>query len=163
MAQTQNAGAAVAAGHFSGLPLAGIQVDFGADVSAKLAVGGAVDVFLKAVGNEGLTPVAVGTVDATGGAGQGLKVLFEGTHGTDTYDGTNSETLAAHLEDVIIALGTVDGVNVGELGRQINGADYGTLPVNAETAIELLFFATTFSYGTITSPSALSSDYGTIA
>ena len=112
MAQTQNAGAAVAAGHYSGLPLAGIQVDFGADVSAKLAVGGAVDVFLKAVGNEGLTPVAVGTVDATGGAGQGLRVLFEGTHGTDTYDGTNSETLAAHLEDVIIALGTVDGVNM---------------------------------------------------
>jgi hypothetical protein len=59
--------------------------------------------------------------------------------------------------------GTVDGVNVGEIGRQINGADYGTFPVNAETALELLFFATTFSYGTITSPSALASDYGTIA
>ena len=58
--------------------------------------------------------------------------------------------------------GTVDGVDVGELGRQILGVDYGTLPVNAETALELLFFATTFSYGTFTSPSALNSDYGTI-
>jgi hypothetical protein len=112
MAQTQNAGAAVAAGHYSGLPLAGIQIDFGADVSAKLAVGGCVDSVLKAFGIEGLTPVAVGTVDATGGAGQGLRILFEGEHGTDTYDGTNSETLAAHLEDVIISLGTVDGVNL---------------------------------------------------
>jgi len=110
MAQTQNTGAAVAPGHYSGLPLAGVQVDFGVDVSAKLAVGGALDIFLKAVGNEGLTPVAVGTVDATGGAGQGLKVLFEGTHGTDKYDGTNSEALAAHLEDVVIALTDADGV-----------------------------------------------------
>ena len=110
MAQTQNTGAAVAAGHLNGLTLAGIQVDFAVDVSAKLAVGGAVDVFLKAVGNEGLTPVAIGTVDATGGSGQGLKVLFEGEHGSDKYDRTNSETLAAHLEDVTQALTDVDGV-----------------------------------------------------
>ena len=112
MAQTQNTGAAVAPAHLNGKAIAGIQVDFGVDVSAKLAVGGALDIFLKAVGNEGLTPFAIGTVDATGGTGQGLKVLFEGEHGTDTYDGTNSETLAAHLEDVVIALGTVDGINL---------------------------------------------------
>mgnify|MGYP003316884927 FL=1 len=77
-----------------------------------MAVGSAVDATLKAFGNEGLTPLAIGTVDATGGTGQGLKVLFEGEHGTDTYDGSNSESLAAHLEDVIIALGTVDGINL---------------------------------------------------
>ena len=110
MAQTQNTGAAVAPAHLNGKAIAGIQVDFGVDVSAKLAVGGAVDIFLKAVGNEGLTPFAIGTVDATGGTGQGLKVLFEGEHGTDTYDGTNSETLAAHLEDVVQALTDADGV-----------------------------------------------------
>ena len=112
MAQTQNAGAAVAAGHLGGKVFAGIQIDFGADVSAKLAVGGAVDVTLKAIMNEGLTPLAIGAVDDTGGTGQGLKVIFEGEHGTDTYDGSNSETLAAHLEDVVQALGTVDGVNL---------------------------------------------------
>ena len=112
MAQTQNAGAAVAAGHVGGKVIAGIQLDFGADVSAKLAVGGAVDVVLKAIMNEGLTAFAIGTVDATGGTGQGLKILFEGEHGTDTYDGSNSESLAAHLEDVVQALGTVDGVNL---------------------------------------------------
>ena len=110
MAQTQNTGAAVAPGHIGGKVFAGIQLDFGADVSAKLAVGGAVDVTLKAIMNEGLTPLAIGTVDATGGTGQGLKVLFEGEHGTDTYDGTNSETLAAHLEDVVQALTDADGV-----------------------------------------------------
>lgn len=110
MAQTQNTGAAVAPAHLNGKAIAGIQVDFGVDVSAKLAVGGAIDIFLKAVANEGLTPFAIGTVDATGGTGQGLKVLFEGEHGTDTYDGTNSETLAAHLEDVVQALTNADGV-----------------------------------------------------
>ena len=110
MAQTQNTGAAVAPAHLNGKAIAGIQVDFGVDVSAKLAVGGALDIFLKAVGNEGLTPFAIGTVDATGGTGQGLKVLFESEHGTDTYDGTNSETLAAHLEDVVQALTDADGV-----------------------------------------------------
>ena len=112
MAQTQNAGAAVAAGHLSGKVLTGVQFDFGADCSAKLAVGSAVDATLKAIMNEGLTAFAIGAVDNTGGTGQGLKVLFEGEHGTDTYDGSNSETLAAHLEDVIQALGTVDGVNL---------------------------------------------------
>lgn len=110
MAQTQNTGAAVAPAHLNGKAIAGIQVDFGVDVSAKLAVGGAIDIFLKAVANEGLTPFAIGTVDATGGTGQGLKVLFEGEHGSDTYDGTNSETLAAHLEDVVQALSNADGV-----------------------------------------------------
>ena len=112
MAQTQNAGAAVAAGHVGGKVIAGIQIDFGADVSAKLAVGSTVDATLKAIMNEGLTAFAIGAVDNTGGTGQGLKVLFEGEHGTDTYDGSNSETLAAHLEDVVQALGTVDGVNL---------------------------------------------------
>ena len=112
MAQTQNAGAAVAAGHVGGKVFAGIQLDFGADVSAKLAVGSTVDVVMKAIQNEGLTPLAIGSVDDTGGTGQGLKIIFEGEHGTDTYDGSNSETLAAHLEDVVQALGTVDGVNL---------------------------------------------------
>ena len=112
MSQTQNAGAAVAAGHVGGKVIAGIQIDFGADCSAKLAVGSAVDATLKAIMNEGLTAFAIGAVDNTGGTGQGLKVLFEGEHGTDTYDGSNSETIAAHLEDVIIALGTVDSINL---------------------------------------------------
>lgn len=46
-------------------------------------------------------------------AGQVYTIMVEGDFGTDTYDGTNSETLAAHLEDVIqantsIGVGSVD-------------------------------------------------------
>ena len=62
MAQTQNAGAVVAPGHVSGKVLAGIQIDFGADCSAKLAVGSAVDATLKAIMNEGLTPLALSLI-----------------------------------------------------------------------------------------------------
>ena len=112
MAQSKATGSVVKPGHYNGSPLAGIQLDFGVDCSAKLAADGGVDVIIKAIMNEGLTPVAIGAVDATGGTGQGMKILFEGEHGTDTYDGSNSETLAAHLEDVAIALGTVDGINL---------------------------------------------------
>ena len=38
--------------------------------------------------------------------------MVEGEYGSDKYDGTNSESLAAHLEDVIIALGTVDSIDL---------------------------------------------------
>jgi len=42
-----------------------------------------------------------------------MSIAVEGDFGTDTYDGTNAETLAAHLEDVVQALGTVDSINLG--------------------------------------------------
>ena len=112
MAQSKATGSVVKPGHYNGLPLAGIQLDFGVDATAKLAADGGVDVIIKAIMNEGLTPVAIGAVDNTGGTGQGMKILFEGTHGTDTYDGSNSETLAAHLEDVVQALTDTDGITM---------------------------------------------------
>ena len=112
MAQSKATGSVVKPGHYNGSPLAGIQLDFGVDCSAKLAADGGVDIIVRAIMNEGLTPVAIGAVDNTGGTGQGMKILFEGTHGTDTYDGTNSETLAAHLEDVVQALTDADGITM---------------------------------------------------
>jgi len=112
MAQSKATGSVVKPGHYNGLPLAGIQLDFGVDATAKLAADGGVDIIIRAIMNEGLTPVAIGAVDNTGGTGQGMKILFEGTHGTDTYDGTNSETLAAHLEDVVQALTDADGIDM---------------------------------------------------
>ena len=43
--------------------------------------------------------------------GQVMDIYVEGDFGTDTYDGTNSETFAAHLEDLIQGLGTTVGAN----------------------------------------------------
>ena len=49
--------------------------------------------------------------DGGGNAGQLIDVYIEGDFGTDTYDGTNSETLAVHLEDLVQGLGTTVGAN----------------------------------------------------
>lgn len=45
-------------------------------------------------------------------AGQVFDVLIEGEFGTDTYDGTNSETYAADLQDRIRALTSVGAGSV---------------------------------------------------
>ena len=58
--------------------------------------------------------------------------------------------------------GTINGVDVEELDRIVSGADYGLISDNITTSIELLFRATTIDYGSITSPSSLVSDYGSI-
>ena len=55
MAQSKATGSVVKPGHYNGSPLAGIQLDFGVDCSAKLAADGGVDVIIKAIMNEGLT------------------------------------------------------------------------------------------------------------
>ena len=49
--------------------------------------------------------------DGGGNAGQLIDVYIEGDFGTDTYDGTNSETMAAHLEDLVQGLGATVGAN----------------------------------------------------
>jgi len=49
--------------------------------------------------------------DAGANAGQLIDIYVEGDFGTDTYDGTNSETFAAHLEDLIQGLGATVGAN----------------------------------------------------
>ena len=49
--------------------------------------------------------------DGGGNAGQLIDVYIEGDFGTDTYDGTNSETLAVHLEDLVQGLGATVGAN----------------------------------------------------
>lgn len=73
-----------------------------------------------AVALEAIAQVAsievIGTVDATGGAGRGLRIAVAaigGAYGSDKYDGTNTETFAAHLEDLVQAAGTHQGVDLG--------------------------------------------------
>ena len=58
--------------------------------------------------------------------------------------------------------GTVNGINVEDLDRVVNGSDYGVLSDNRTSSIQLLFQATVIDYGTVTSPSSLISDYGAI-
>jgi len=108
----------------NGATLQFFQLDFGADVSAMLdsdptgfpnAPRSPVAVALEAIAQVATIEV-IGTVDATGGTGQGLRIAVAaigGAYGTATYDGTTSESFAAHLEDLVQAAGTHQGVALG--------------------------------------------------
>jgi len=81
--------------------------------SANMGPGGAFQAIISAMSRI-TTIVGVSALRTNGsGAGRMFDVMIEGEFGTDTYDGTNSETLAAHLEDEVQGLGTVNSVNLG--------------------------------------------------
>lgn len=73
-----------------------------------------------AVALEAIAQVAsievIGTVQNNGtGAGRDLRIgvaALGGNFGTDTWDGSNSESFAAHLEDLVIAAGSHQGVDL---------------------------------------------------
>ena len=130
VAQTySNAGAAIAesqiganAGHRdiarNGLTkaLAAFDIDLAVNgtnfASTELGANGAVKAVLNRVATMG-TIVGYSALRTDGAnAGQVMTVLIEGDFGTDTYDGTNSETFAAHLEDLIQALTSVGAGSV---------------------------------------------------
>jgi hypothetical protein len=99
--------------NFLGKTLAHLDIDFGANVSTKLGPTSAVASAMDAIQGAGFNIVIIGPLHAAGGADNNVSICVEGDFGTDTYDGSNSETLAVHLEDVVQALGTVDSVNLG--------------------------------------------------
>ena len=107
----------------NGVNLQFFQISFPSTVAAKLdtdyttypsAARSPVAVALEAIAQVASIEI-IGTVDSTGGTGQGLRIAVAaigGAYGTDTYDGTNPETFAEHLEDLVQAAGTHQGVNL---------------------------------------------------
>ena len=94
---------------FIGLKPTFFEVTFGAAVNAKTGPSSTIQTVIHAILNENLSILGMSALYDTN---QTIAFMVDGEKGTDTYDGSNSETLAAHLEDVIQALGTVDGVNL---------------------------------------------------
>ena len=105
----------------NGVTLQFFQITFPSTVAAKLDADttdanprSPVAVALEAIAQVASIEV-IGTVDATGGAGRGLRIAVAaigGAYGSDKYDGTNSESFAEHLEDLVQAAGTHQGVNL---------------------------------------------------
>lgn len=105
----------------NGVSLQFFEIDFGADVSAKLTattagvrspVAAALDAIAQTV-----TIEVIGTVQADAGsnAGQLLRIAIAapgGDYPTQKYDGTNSESMATHLQDLVRAVGTLQSVNL---------------------------------------------------
>jgi hypothetical protein len=109
----------VAPSYKNGVTLQFFEIDFGANVSAKLTATAAgvrspVAVALEAV-QQVCNIEVVGTVQADSGsnAGQLLRIAVAaagGAFGTSKWDGTNSETFAAYLQRVVQAAGTYQSV-----------------------------------------------------
>jgi hypothetical protein len=106
----------------NGVTLQFFNIDFGADVSAMLDADttnanprSPVAVALEAIAQAASIEV-IGTVGNNGnGAGNDLRIAVAaigGAYGTDTYDGTNSETFAVYLTSLVAAAGTHQGVNL---------------------------------------------------
>lgn len=83
-------------------------IDLNVDASASNAPYEVIDRVLQTISER----ATIVMHSALTGSGQLMTVFLEGEFPTDTYDGTNSETFAAHLEDMIQALGTVDSLDL---------------------------------------------------
>lgn len=106
----------------NGVTLQFFNIDFGADVSAMLDTDltnanprSPVAVALEAIA-QACTVEVIGTVQNNGnGAGNDLRIAVAaigGAYGTDTWDGTNSETFAVYLTSLVAAAGTHQGVDL---------------------------------------------------
>ena len=102
---------------FLGKTLMGFTIDFAVDAtnfsSTEMGAEGAVQAVLNVAAQ---TATIVGhsalRADSGANAGQLMDVYIEGEFGTDTYDGSNSETFAADLEDRIQALTSIGAGSV---------------------------------------------------
>jgi hypothetical protein len=100
----------------NGVSLQFFTVTFPSDVSAKLGATTAGARSPVAVALEAIAQVAsielVGTLQNTGTELPVAVAALGGNFGTATWDGTNSETFAEHLEDLVKAAGTHQSVNL---------------------------------------------------
>ena len=88
--------------HFNGKTVTAVTVDFavnGTDFSdTEMGALGAVQEAILTLSNQA-TPIIMTKLRSDGvNAGQVFDVIYEGEFGTDTYDGSNSETFAAYLQ-----------------------------------------------------------------
>jgi hypothetical protein len=98
--------------NFNGRTIMGFTIDLGVNATnfatTEMGPTGAIQTVLDVL-RRNVTVIAMSALRADSGAvaGQVFDIMVEGEYGTDTYDGTNSETLAAHLEDEIQTLTSV--------------------------------------------------------
>ena len=95
--------------NFLGKTLTHLDIAFGAAVNAKLGPASAVAKTFEALAGAGVNVVIIGPLHNTNA---NLSVAVEGEFGTDTYDGTNSETFAAYLQTELRLLTSVGAGSV---------------------------------------------------
>lgn len=93
---------------FIGKPCTFLMVDFGAAVDAKTGPESTIARVIREIADSAEILIK-GDLH---GSNQIMSFLVAHGNEADTYDGSNSETLAQHIEDKIQAAGTVDGINL---------------------------------------------------
>ena len=93
---------------FIGKPCTFLMVDFGAAVDAKTGPESTIARVVREIADSAEILIK-GDLH---GSNQIMSFLDAHGNEADTYDGSNSETLAQHIEDKIQAAGTVDGINL---------------------------------------------------
>ena len=102
--------------HLSGKTITAVTVDFAVNgtnfASTEMGPLGAVQLAIATMTQEA-TPIIITKLRSDGSNdGQVFDMVFEGEFGTDTYDGSNSETLAAYLQTVVRLLTSVGAGSV---------------------------------------------------
>ena len=130
--------------HFSGKTITAVTLDLAVNAtdfsSTELGPNGAIQQVIAAMSKEA-TPIVITKLRADGGAnaGQLMDFIYEGEFGTDTYDGTNSETFAAYLQTeirLLTAAGARTAATIAESGESANvaGSNLSSATVVAATA-----------------------------
>ena len=129
--------------HFSGKTITAVTLDLAVNgtnfASTELGPNGAVQQVIAAMSKEA-TPIVITKLRSDGSNdGQVMDFIYEGEFGTDTYDGTNSETFAAYLQTeirLLTAAGARTAATIAESGEGANvaGANLSSATVVAATA-----------------------------
>jgi hypothetical protein len=113
---------------FLGKKLMFLDIGFGAAVNAKLGPTSTVAGVMEILQNAGVNIVIIGPLHNTN---QNVSIAIEGNFAEHEYDGTNSETIAEHLEDVLQAATEADGTTL----KTIDGVACATMTVTAKTFV----------------------------
>ena len=129
--------------HFSGKTITAVTLDMavnGTDFSStELGPNGAVQQVIAAMSKEA-TPIVITKLRSDGSNdGQVMDFIYEGEFGTDTYDGTNSESFADYLQTeirLLTAAGARSAATIAESGESANvaGLNLSSATVVAATA-----------------------------
>ena len=122
---------------FLGKTVAAFDIDFAVDgtnfSSTEVGADGAVRVVLNQIAQWcTITGISAFRADAGSAAGQIITILVEGDFGSDTYDGSNSETLAAFLQTVVRENTSVGAGSVNLSSATVTAVD--GFPMNAYNA-----------------------------
>lgn len=100
---------------FIGKPCTIFEVDFGAAVNAKTGPESTIAKVIEQIA--GVCEIVVkGDLHGTN---QIMNFIVAHGNESDDYDGSNSETLIQHIEDLIQGLGTVDSINLASASATV--------------------------------------------